>query len=84
MDINILFEFVKYCNTPLPISIGVICHTDMSDGEVLKITNTEVYLYHFNKGYEQWWELKNVSSAETNLSKFGINKCLENYIKQHT
>jgi len=81
-DIDNLKAFVDYCNERLPIEIGVTCHTDMSDGIVQKIDGKNAELWHMYKGYEMWWEIKELTSAETNLSKFGINKCLELYINK--
>lgn len=80
MDIDNLNSFVNYCNELLPIDIGVICYTDMSDGKVIRIDGKRVELWHMYKGYEQWWNIKEIQSAETNISRYGINECLKKYI----
>lgn len=83
MDIEALKQFVAFCNTPLKIEIGVTCSTDMSDGIVQKVDGEKVELWHMYKGYEQWWNIKNIKSAETNLSRLGINKCLEMFLQNN-
>lgn len=78
-DTKILISFVAFCNEPSPIELGTLCYTDMSDGIIQKIEGNRVQLWHLYKKYEQWWKIKDITT-ESNLSRYGIDKCLEIYI----